>query len=62
MDKAGQPYLLHPLRLMRRVETETEKILAVLHEVVEDSQPPRWGSTNCGARAFPSPCWRRWKG
>ena len=27
-----------------RVETETEKIVAVLHEVVEDSQPPpRWG-------------------
>ena len=38
------PYILHPLRLMMRVETETEKIVAVLHEVVEDSQPPqRWG-------------------
>ena len=44
VDKAGQPYLLHPLRLMMRVETETEKIVAVLHDVVEDSQPhPRWG-------------------
>ena len=44
MDKAGQPYILHPLRLMMRVETETEKIVAVLPEVVEDSQPPqRWG-------------------
>ena len=41
MDKAGHPYLLHPLRLMLRVETETEKIVAVRHEVVEDSQPPQ---------------------
>ncbi len=44
MDKAGQPSILHPLRLMMRMETETEKIVAVLHDVVEDSQPPqRWG-------------------
>jgi len=26
---------------MMRVETETEKIVAVLHDVVEDSQPPQ---------------------
>jgi (p)ppGpp synthase/HD superfamily hydrolase len=34
--KAGQPYILHPLRVMFRVETEDEKIVAVLHDVVED--------------------------
>jgi len=36
LDKAGQPYILHPLRVMFRVETEDEKIVAILHDVVED--------------------------
>lgn len=35
-DRAGQPYILHPLRVMFRVETEDERIVAVLHDVVED--------------------------
>jgi (p)ppGpp synthase/HD superfamily hydrolase len=36
-DKSGKPYLLHPLRLMLRMEDETEMIAAILHDVVEDS-------------------------
>ncbi|MFN8003883.1 MAG: HD domain-containing protein [Acidobacteriota bacterium] len=36
-DKAGAPYLLHPLRLMLRMTSETTMIAAVLHDVVEDS-------------------------
>lgn len=36
-DKAGQPYILHPLRLMLSFESTTEKIVAILHDVVEDS-------------------------
>lgn len=36
-DKAGQPYILHPLRVMFRMEGEHERIAAVLHDVVEDS-------------------------
>ncbi|WNG42442.1 GTP pyrophosphokinase [Archangium violaceum] len=36
-DKAGQTYILHPLRVMFRLETETERMVAVLHDVVEDS-------------------------
>ncbi len=36
-DKAGQPYILHPLRLMLAVATEEERIAAVLHDVVEDT-------------------------
>lgn len=35
-DKAGQPYIFHPLRVMFRGETEDERIVAVLHDVVED--------------------------
>ncbi len=37
-DKAGEPYILHPLRVMLRMDSETEMIVAVLHDVVEDSQ------------------------
>jgi hypothetical protein len=39
-DKAGQPYILHPLRVMMTVESptpEAARILAVLHDVVEDT-------------------------
>ena len=37
VDKAGQPYILHPLRVMLRLETDEERIAAVLHDVVEDT-------------------------
>lgn len=37
-DKAGAPYLLHVLRVMMRVENMDEKIVALLHDVVEDSE------------------------
>lgn len=37
VDKAGAPYILHPLRLMMRMQTPLERIAAVLHDVVEDS-------------------------
>ena len=37
LDKAGQPYILHPLRVMFRVEGEYAQIAAVLHDVVEDT-------------------------
>lgn len=37
VDKAGQPYVLHLLRAMFRVETEQERIIAVLHDLVEDT-------------------------
>ena len=39
-----------------RVETETEKIVAVLHEVVEDSQPPPlWGFDKLRREGFSEP-------
>ncbi|WP_281850830.1 HD domain-containing protein [Dyella sp. GSA-30] len=37
VDKAGQPYILHPLRVMFRMNSTTERMAAVLHDVVEDS-------------------------
>ena len=36
-DKAGKPYILHPLRLMFKMNSENEMIAAVLHDVVEDT-------------------------
>jgi guanosine-3',5'-bis(diphosphate) 3'-pyrophosphohydrolase len=33
-DKAGEPYILHPLRLMMRFYTDSERIVAVLHDVL----------------------------
>lgn len=35
-DKAGAPYILHPLRLMSRFQDETAQTVALLHDVVED--------------------------
>lgn len=37
IDKAGEPYILHPLRLMLAVDTMDERIAAVLHDTVEDT-------------------------
>ncbi len=35
-DKGGNPYILHPLRVMMSLKTEREMIVGVLHDVVED--------------------------
>ena len=47
VDRAGQPYILHPLRMMMRLATqsaalrteerEDAQIVAILHDVVEDT-------------------------
>ena len=37
MDKAGAPYVLHPLRMMLSLDTPDERMAAVLHDVVEDT-------------------------
>jgi len=37
-DQEGLPYSPHPLRLMDRVEGEEAQIVAVLHDVVEDTE------------------------
>ena len=37
VDKGGADYIGHPLRVMEMGRTEEEKIVGVLHDVVEDS-------------------------
>jgi (p)ppGpp synthase/HD superfamily hydrolase len=56
IDKAGDPYILHPLRLMMKMTTDEARITAVLHDVVEDSRqhPPelKWDIERLKAVGF----------
>jgi hypothetical protein len=36
LDKVGLPYILHPLYVMLQMRTEPERVVAVLHDVLED--------------------------
>jgi (p)ppGpp synthase/HD superfamily hydrolase len=49
-DRAGAPYVLHPLRVMLRLRTDAERMAAVLHDVVEDTA---WTLDDLRARGFP---------
>ena len=49
-DKAGAPYLLHPLRMMLRMKSEAAMMAAVLHDVVEDTD---WTLEQLRERGFP---------
>jgi (p)ppGpp synthase/HD superfamily hydrolase len=37
VDKAGVPYIFHPIHVAEQMETEEECIVALLHDVVEDT-------------------------
>src|SRR5271156_7208944 len=50
VDKAGAPYVLHPLRMMLRVSSLDERIVAVLHDVCEDC--PGWTFDRLRAEGF----------
>lgn len=36
-DRSGESYILHPLRMMMRMQTDEERMVAILHDVIEDS-------------------------
>jgi len=42
VDKGGNPYILHPLRVMLSLDSEEERIVGVLHDVVEDCEGWTW--------------------
>lgn len=44
----GQPYILHPLRMMLRFPDEETRIVAVLHDVLEDSMITSWDLQQMG--------------
>ena len=38
VDKAGAPYIFHPIRVSNRCSTDDEKIVALLHDTIEDTE------------------------
>lgn len=53
-DKAGAPYILHPLRMMMRMKSESEMITAILHDVVEDTD---WTIEKLRKKGFSEEVW-----
>lgn len=52
-DKAGAPYILHPLRLMMKITDPVAQAVAVLHDVVEDSTPEdKWTFERLAVEGF----------
>lgn len=41
-DKGGKPYFTHPLRVSRSTKDKRAKIVALLHDVIEDSDKYSW--------------------
>lgn len=37
LDKSGQPYILHPMRIMLRCSTDDERQAAIMHDLIEDT-------------------------
>lgn len=50
VDRGGAPYILHPLRVMLAMDTEEERIVAVLHDVLEDCPDYAWMVDDAGFR------------
>ena len=48
VDKAGKPYYLHPFAVADMCETEEEKVVAYLHDVLEDSEYDEVDLRMCG--------------
>lgn len=38
VDKAGSPYIFHPIRVSDRCYTDEERIVALLHDTIEDTE------------------------
>jgi (p)ppGpp synthase/HD superfamily hydrolase len=49
-DRYQAPYILHPLRVMARLDNTTEKIVGILHDVVEDTD---WTFEGLKREGFP---------
>jgi len=37
LDKAGEPYILHPIRVMLSLTSNQDRICGVLHDIIEDT-------------------------
>lgn len=52
-DKAGAPYIEHPQRLMAAFDDDLHRIVAVLHDVVEDAAEAGYNLPFLAARGVP---------
>jgi (p)ppGpp synthase/HD superfamily hydrolase len=50
-DRYNSPYILHPLRVMARLDSATEKIVGILHDVVVDTD---WTFDQLSREGFPA--------
>src|SRR5512133_1506184 len=50
-DRYGAPYILHPIRVLARVDSDIERIVAILHDVVEDTD---WKFSDLEKEGFPT--------
>lgn len=50
-DKAGEPYILHPLRVMLAMNDQVARTVAVLHDVLEDC--PSWTTDRLRENGIP---------
>ncbi len=48
----GSPYVLHPLRMMGQMSDDESRMVAALHDVVEDN--PAWTLERLRAEGFPA--------
>jgi guanosine-3',5'-bis(diphosphate) 3'-pyrophosphohydrolase len=52
-DKGGAPYILHPLRMMIRLDGDDARMTAVLHDVIEDHEQEGWTFERLGKAGIP---------
>jgi (p)ppGpp synthase/HD superfamily hydrolase len=52
VDKGGAPYLGHPVRVANRCVSDEARIVALLHDVVEDGAGERWTFERLRAEGF----------
>ena len=52
VDKQGQPAILHPLHVMMQMDDEKGKILAVLHDALEDGDLLQQGEILSGLKYY----------
>lgn len=50
-DKSGLPYIMHPLHVAETMETEDECVVALLHDVLEDTDITIEDMTRVGVSA-----------
>jgi len=52
-DKAGAPYIFHPIRVALSLDREADQIVGLLHDVLEDGQAKGWTRERLAEEGFP---------